>query len=257
MKKDNDCEVFHDQLDALQQGDLSEEGLEQLRRHAGTCSECAMSLRVHEHLAVSTLADLEAAVPHGLTESVWRGVKAELADRRGSPSGEGRGGGRATWLVPAMAAAILALAVATGVSFTELTRVQARERVLARTLAEQQTWLAELDERTSANANVLASGLAGRGWARALSRRERITLAELSELLRRLPARTTVLTAAQAETLMGVAPLWAASGLEGAIGEAEIGDGVRADELLEMLERLNVDPDMTLRTSRIIGLLRG
>jgi hypothetical protein len=156
-----------------------------------------------------------------------------------------------------MAAATVLLAVATGLLFKELTRVQARERVLARTVAEQQMWLTDLDDRTSTNANVLAAGLAGRGWTRALSRREQISVAELSELLQRLPARTTVLTTAQAEMLMEAVPLWTPSGWKGAIGEVETQDGIRAGELLELLERWDVDPDMTLRTSRLLGLLRG
>jgi len=252
-----DCDVFHDQLDALKAGSLSEDGLEQLRLHSDSCPECAVSLRVHAHLSASTLADLEAAVPNELAASVWHGVEAELAVRLPGRSSGRAGRRRITWLVPAMAAATLLLAVATGLSFTELTRVQARERVLAQTVADQQRWLAELDERTSANSTALASGLAARGWVRALSRREQMSVAELSELLRRLPARATVLTTSQAETLMSAIQLWTPPGWRSGIGEIEIRDGVRAGELVEILETLEVDPDMTLRTSRILGLFRG
>ena len=257
MKKGIDCDIFHDQLDALKAGSLSDEGLEQLRLHGDGCSECAVSLRIHGHLAASTSADLEASVPDGLAASIWPGVEVELAARRSEhPDRRSELRGR-IWLLPVMAAATVALAVASGLLYAELTRVQTRERVLAQMVAEQQGWLAELDERTSANTTALAAGLASRGWARALSRREQMSIAELSELLRRLPARATVLTTSQAETLMGAVPLWAPPGWRSAIGEIEVGDGVRAGELVEILETLNVDPDMTLRTSRILGLVRG
>jgi len=257
VNKGIDCDVFQDQLDALKAGSLSDEGMAQLRLHSDSCSECAMSLRVHEHLTASTSADLEMAVPDGFADSIWPGVEAELAVRRSQrPDRRWDLRGRA-WLLPVMAAAMLALAVASGLVFTELTRVKARERVLAQTVAEQQRWLAELEERTSANTNVLAAGLASRGWARALTRREEMSIAELGELLRRVPARATVLTTAQAETLMGVVSLWAPPGWKQAISEIEVGDGVRAGELVEILESLDVDREMTLRTSRILGLIRG
>jgi len=257
VKKGIDCNIFHDQLDALKAGSLSEEGLEQLRLHSDGCSECAVSLRVHEHLAASSSADLEASVPDELAASIWPGVEAELAARRSRHPDIRSELRRRTWLLPVMAAATVALAVASGLLFKELTRAQARERALAQTVAEQEAWLAELDERTSANTAALAVGLASRGWARALSRREQMSIAELSELLRRLPARATVLTTSEAETLMGAVPLWAPPGWRSAIGEIEAGDGIRAGELLEILETLDVDPDVTLRTSRILGLLRG
>jgi len=256
VKKGNDCDVFHDQLDALNEGSLSEEGVEQLRLHAESCSECGMSLRVNEHLA-PTLADLEVAVPDELAASVWPGVEAELAVRRSKNSGGRLVRRGRTWLAPSMAAATLLLGVATGLLFKELTRVQARERALAQTVAVQQRWLAELDQRTSSNASALAAGLAGPGWARALPRREQMTVAELNELLGRLPARTTVLSTAQAEILMGAILLWTPPGWESAISEIEIGDGVRAGELVEILETLDVDPSLTFRTSRLIDLFRG
>ncbi len=253
MKKGTDCDVFHDQLDALKAGSLSDEGLDQLRVHGGCCPDCAESLRVHEHLSAKTIVELEAAVPADLLASVWPRVEAELSGRR-----SGRVDGRRTnWLIPAMAAATVVLAIATGLLFTELTKVRERERVLARTVSEQQQWLAELDERTSVNTSVLAAGLAGRGWARALSRREQMSVADLSDLLQRLPARATILTASQAEELSSAIPVWAPPAFRSAIGEIDMRDGIRAGDLLRILESLELDPDVTLRTSRIIGLFRG
>ncbi len=256
MKKGIDCDVFHDQLDALKEGSLSEEGLEQLRLHADACSECAMSLKLHEHLA-SALTNLEAAVPDELVASVWPGVEAEVNVKRSEHPGDRSVRRGRSWLVPTLAAATLLLGVATGLLYKELTRVQARERVLAQTVTAQQSWLAELDQRTSANATALEAGLSGPGWARALPRREQMTIAELSDLLRRMPARATVLTTSQAETLLGAIPVWTPPGWRNAIGEIDIRDGVRAGELVEILDTLGVDPEMTLRTSRVLDLFRG
>ena len=84
-----------------------------------------------------------------------------------------------------------------------------------------------------------------------------MSVAELSDLLRRLPTRATVLTTSQAETLMSAIQLWTPPGWESAISEIEIRDGIRAGELVEILETLDVDPDMTLRTSRILDLFKG
>jgi RNA polymerase sigma factor (sigma-70 family) len=256
VKKGIDCDVFHDQLDALKEGSLSEEGLEQLRLHADACSECAMSLKLHEHLA-SALTNLEAAVPDELVASVWPGVEAEVNVKRSEHPGDRSVRRGRSWLVPTLAAATLLLGVATGLLYKELTRVQARERVLAQTVTAQQSWLAELDQRTSANATALEAGLSGPGWARALPRREQMTIAELSDLLRRMPARATVLTTSQAETLLGAIPVWTPPGWRNAIGEIDIRDGVRAGELVEILDTLGVDPEMTLRTSRVLDLFRG
>ena len=55
MSKDVDCQVFRDQLDALVQGALPEEGARQLRLHVADCPECAMQLKVQEHLVIGCI----------------------------------------------------------------------------------------------------------------------------------------------------------------------------------------------------------
>ena len=51
MNEKVDCRVFQDQLEALVNGDLGEEGAESLRGHALTCPDCSMLLKVHEHVS--------------------------------------------------------------------------------------------------------------------------------------------------------------------------------------------------------------
>ena len=78
MKKDVDCLVFEDQLDALVAGGLPVEGLEQLRLHAFSCPDCAMLLKVKEHLTRPSLEGLEAAVPVGPGQCILHGPVAGL-----------------------------------------------------------------------------------------------------------------------------------------------------------------------------------
>ena len=78
MKKEIDCQVFEDQLDALLDGSLPDEGIGQLQLHALSCPDCAMLLRVHEHLALPSLEELEAGVPEELLTSMWPRIEVEV-----------------------------------------------------------------------------------------------------------------------------------------------------------------------------------
>ena len=83
MKKDVDCQVFEDQLDALVRAELPAEGMRQLRVHAGMCADCAMALKVQEHLLGPSLEELEARVPEELLGTVWPGVRRDIDSRAG------------------------------------------------------------------------------------------------------------------------------------------------------------------------------
>jgi hypothetical protein len=258
VKKEIDCQVFDDQMEAFSRGNLSEEGMEQLRSHARACSDCAMQLRVHEHLSFLSLDELEAAVPDGLPASIWPRVRAELAARQPTGSRSWLGSRGLTWLVPTMAAATVLLAVATGLLFAELRRVEAREQLLAQQVVEQRRWLAELDVRASASAVARTAGLVGRNsWVRALSRQENVSIAELRGMLQSLPGNVTVFSASEVDALLSNVPSWTPANWRGALRELEGEDGISAREMLGMLETLDVDPSLTLPTSRLMGLLRG
>ena len=218
MKKDIDCQVFEDQIDAYSRGALSDEGLEQLRLHAETCPECAMQLRVQEHLAIPSLEEVEAAVPDEVLAAVWPGIQGELAKRRSSSAGRSRsrtglgwlrpGWFSPAWLRPTMAAATIVWAIATGFLFSELRRTEAREEVLVQRLAE-------LDVRSEAVERT--ADLAGRSpLIRALSRQGSMSVAELQDRLRSLPGNTVVLDASElADVLANTAsltpPVWRAA----------------------------------------------
>lgn len=258
MKKGIDCEVFQDQLDALGTGTLSGEGREQLRVHAESCPECATLLKMHEHTAASSLADLEAAVPAHMLDSMWPRVEAAIGERqvvsmRDSKRGRGPG-----WLVPAMAAATILLALGVGLLFTQLRQLQSREQVLAQQVVEQQRWLAELDVRMSSNAVVRTAALAGRTpWERALARRQNVSITEIGEMLQRVPASATVLSASQLEALIGGVPPRTRAAWSEALSDVDRDNGIQAGELLGLLRALPVGPERTMPTARILGLLKG
>jgi hypothetical protein len=243
VKKDIDCEVFQDQLDALGTGTLPDEGLSQLRAHAGACADCAMLLRMHEHLTAPPRADLEAAVPDEMVASMWPRIQRKLGGR------SSLGGGR-SWLVPAMAAAMVLLALGVGFMFVELQQLRGREQFLARQMVEQQ-------RPASSNAVVRTAALAVRtAWERALARRQSVSIAQLGDMLRRVPENSTVLSASQLEALTRGAPSWAEAAWSDALSRVDLDDGIQAGELRIVLGALPVNPDRSMPTARILGLLR-
>ncbi|UCC71092.1 MAG: zf-HC2 domain-containing protein [Gemmatimonadota bacterium] len=258
MTKNVDCEVFQDQLDALKAGALPEDGLAQLQAHAGSCPECATLLEVHEHLTSPALSDLEAAVPDELLASIWPRLQAEIATASSARLRESRGWQGWGWLVPAMAAATLLLFLGSGLLFQEVRQLRQREDALVAQLAEQERWLAELDFRTSSDPVARTAGLAGRAtWERALSRRRSVSVSELRNMLRSVPAAATVFDASELESLQRNIPFWMSSAARKAAAEIRPGDGVQAGELLRLLDTLDVDPGRRIPTARILALTRG
>ena len=255
MTRNPDCEVFQDQLDALQAGALPEEGKEQLRLHAESCEDCAMLLRLHEYLTLPPLDDLEAAVPDELVASVWPRVRAEIATGRSAQLRESRGWQGWGWLVPAMAAATLFLLIGSGLMYEELRELRRRETALMQQVAEQQRWLAELDLRTASDPVARTAGLAGRAtWERALARRESVSVGELARLLSGLPSATTIFDASELEALYRRVPFWMSAALRDAAAEVRTGDGLQAGELIRLLEALGVDSTRRISTARLLAL---
>lgn len=258
MGKKTDCDVFQDQLDALRDGALPGTVVEQLHRHAASCPNCAMILRLHEHLASPSPGDLEPVVPDELVASVWPRIQAEIATNEPAGIRELRGWRHWGWLVPALAAATLLLFVSSALLFREVRGLRQREIALAQQIAEQEQRLAELDVRTSSHAVVRTAGLAGRAvWARALQRRRSVSISELAEMLRALPASTTIFGALELEALNESARFWTASALSDALAEVGTDDGIQAGELLRLLEALDLDPERRIPTARILAIAWG
>ncbi len=186
--------------------------------------------------AVPSLEEVEAEVPDEVLAAVWPGIQGELARRRPT-----------FWLRPTLAAATIVWAVATGLLFSELRRVEAREQVLVQRLAE-------LDVRSAAVERT--AGLAGRSpLIRALSRQGSMSVAALRDRLRSLPGNTVVLDASQLEDVLASTassrpPVWRA-----ALVEYEGGEGIRVRDLLTILESSGVPSNMNIPTLRLIRVL--
>ncbi len=251
MKKNIDCEVFQDQLDSLKQGRLGEDGMAQLQLHAEACVECDAILRMHEHLALPSLEDLEVEVPDVYVASMWDSVQAEIAIQEARHITRPRGWGSSRWLAPSLAAASVLLLVATGFLLGELGELRGREELLVQRIAEHEQRLASLEVTTSS----VATGLVGRrAWERTLSRRESVSVAELISMLERLPPSTTIVDAARLESLLAGAPFWALAGRSTALDELRGADGVQVAELVRLLDALALDPELQIPVARLLAL---
>jgi hypothetical protein len=256
-KKRVDCQFFQDQLDALIRGRLPDEGVRHLHLHADSCPECAMQLKVQEHLLGPSLEELEDQVPEELLEGMWDGVSQGLPTRSPFFKGSSR------WLVPTLAAACVAFLFSTGFLAMERARLTRdtealtlQAEALAQQVTEQQRWMAASDLDTSTDPVVRTAALAGRTpFARVLSREETISIHGLRSLLERMPSDRTVLSRAQLDAV-----LRNRAGLsQPLLREALVGigtrDGVQAQELIRALESLDVSPGFTVPTADLMKIL--
>ncbi len=287
MKKDIDCQVFEDQLDALVEGSLPEEGIDQLRLHVLSCADCAMLVRVQEHLALPTLEELETTVPEDLLGSVWPRVEDVVKEGKegglGGVSAETRGhwvgpgkrenvraretpeqsGGktpwhrRSTWLIPFLAAASMALLFSTGFLVTQLRKSGMSEIRLARQVEELEAGLNELQGRIDGieRTGILASQSP---WARAfsldlspLTSQESIRVEWIQQTLQKLPPDTPLLTASQVGGILRSPLSRGFPGLREQLAEHSAADGLSAQELLLVIEGIQLDPDQLIPTSRL------
>jgi hypothetical protein len=290
VKKDVDCQVFEDQLDAFMDGALPEEGIGQLRLHAQSCEDCAMLIRVKEHLALPSLEELEAAVPETLLGSLWPRIEAEAKeDLRGvSPAfrstvsrvfSSGRSAATdmrpgvsaatfrdrpGTWLIPSLAAASMALLFSTGFLFSEVRRVEDEGSRLVEQVEDLQWEIRALDMRTEWVERT--AQLAGRRRSEArtldylLIGKESVTVAALVDLLEMYPADRVLFEAGQVEGLLGTSIRRpqelrdVLSILADAITALENPEEIRAGELAEWLAA-SLPAETVLPKSSLLELL--
>lgn len=257
MSHKADCDVFQEQLDALLGDRLPDAGLEQLRLHAASCADCALQLRVQEHLASPSLRDLEGQISDELAGSVLPRVLAEIAAHQASTQrapGKWYGWSR---LVPTLAAATLLLFVGSGLLYLQVRQLREQEAFLVRQVTEQGRRLAQLDVRTSMDPVARAASLAGRGlWERALSRRNSVTVSELERMLQSTPASTTIFSAAESEALTESLPRWMMALIREHLADIQANDGIQAGELLQVVRSLDIETDRRISTSRILAVSR-
>lgn len=255
MNASIDCQVFQDQLESFDAGELSAEGFAQLRTHAESCPDCATLLEMHDRLAPDWLARLEAAVPDDYVTSMWGRVQSEITARESKPRLAVRVRWPGGWLLPALAAASVALLISTGLLLGELSRARAREETIARQLAQHERRLADL-ELSESRTSMSLRGLGGRrAWERQLGARESVSVSEVRALLASLSPTTTVLKARSLDGL-GELPPWLAFGWREALDEIDGSDGVQAGEALRALEKLSLRPDERIPVERLLALTR-
>lgn len=281
MNKPLDCQVFADQLDALVRGELPEEGMRQLRIHAEGCPECGLQLKVQEHLVepeLGSLESLEARVPEEMVAGMWEAVREDLSSRRvaaeDGPAGEPAAAGREmpvartgrsrdhlpfrarrNWLVPALAAAAVALLLSTGFLSWQTVQLRTRATALAQQVEDQRHWMARL-EADGSDPVARTAALAGRSpWSRALARQEEITLGTLTDLLARAPGNRVILTRSQMDAILRSRVPLTPPVLRQALARIRGTDDVTADELLRALDGLGASPDTTLPTEQLVALL--
>lgn len=262
MKKDVDCQVFEDQLDALTSGALPEEGIGQLQLHALSCPDCAMLLRVKEHLGLPSLEELEAAVPGGLLATIWPAVEAEATAAGENRNREHRGYG---WVVPTLAAASVALLFTTGFLMADLRQTEAREDRMAEQILELERGLTELDVKTEWVERTAKLAGGRRNRARAveylLAGQESITVGDLLALLEQYPADRVLFESPQVENLLGasIRPPPELRDILTVLADAVSTEGetreVRAGDLVDWIARSGLPPDRVIPRSPLLDLL--
>jgi hypothetical protein len=247
-----DCRFFEDQLDALVRGELPDHGRVALRAHAGACAACASLLRVQEHVHGPRLAALEAQVPEAWVASMWDDVQGALASPRERRAMGMRRGVR--WAVPVLAAATVALLLASGLAFRALRRAEAREIVLSEQILDQQRRLAELEGPTVERAGAGAGLAASDAWVRSLRARREVTVAELRAALRALPADTRLISSSRAGVL-DAAPFVPGVWREAFARLDATRRDVTAEDLLDLLDELDLAAGTSVPTARLLDLL--
>lgn len=262
MTESVDCQVFSDQLERLVEGRLPDEAMRLLRIHADGCVACSTQLRVKRELSDPSIEGLEAQVPDPMVATMYERVQATLrtqaatAGRDPTPTAPAfveplgtRPAGRA-W-IPLLAAASLALLLSTGFLGIQLRRAQLRESRLA----------VQLEVQSARVAGLLTAGdrpsgpTGGASWLRLVPPQETITVAELMELLDRIPADRVIVSRARVGLLRSRPTSRAGRIMDSLLEEIPVEDGIRAGDLLRAIEEVRLRRDLTVPTADLVELL--
>ncbi|HSG29477.1 MAG TPA: hypothetical protein VLA34_13440 [Candidatus Krumholzibacterium sp.] len=247
-----DCERFQDILDATLPGLPRGDSLDILEKHARSCAECAMILRVHLDLARTSEEELAGAVPEGLAGGMWEKVTGAISRPGAGPD---RPRDQRRWFGPAVAglsAAVVLLVLVSVFLLAEISRMRTNERSLHARLSSQEEKLATLiRERSSASGALNASGNRETGWRLAAFFSGGITVAELSDAISGMDPASTLL--GPAEFSEAAAPGWTMKRTAGPIVTpgVDLSDGLQAGEALILLRRTGIDPGTRITREKI------
>ncbi|MEQ9569681.1 MAG: zf-HC2 domain-containing protein [Longimicrobiales bacterium] len=241
-----ECRVFEERLDALARGTLPPDLAVELRAHAAGCAACRGLAALGDHLAGPDLATLESRVPDAWIDGMWDSVQTALADEAPLRTS------RRSLRVPLLAAAVVALLVATGWSITAWSRAERRSTALASELADQRIRLAELEARLD-DAVAPGAATAAGGWLRSLDGADELTLDGLRAALADLPPGTPLLSAAKARAL--ASSRWMPGPWRASLEHLPVDEPVTAADLLNALDELDLPGGMPVPADRLLDLL--
>jgi len=207
--------------------------------------------RMQQLLDIPPADELEAAVPDPHVTGMWRAV------RKGRPARRG-GGERRRWLVPALAAASVALAVVAAGLAAERGKILERQAELEGRLADRERRLAALESAARPEGPPAIVLLGAPDWARELSRRETVSLGRIRELLAAVSPETTLLGTSELEAIAAARPLSfpGAAAWPDVAGTVDLADGLQAGELLDALASLDLGDATSISTARLMEIWR-
>ncbi|MBU8920241.1 MAG: zf-HC2 domain-containing protein [Bacteroidales bacterium] len=256
MKDETGCREFQELLDRVALGAISREDEIQLNKHAGECPDCAMLLEMHRHLISPSGPELEAAVPDGMVDTMWRRVMADISQQS---AGRNAAGSR-LWpvmklLVPALSVVVVILTFASGFMFSELRQLRSREQELIHEVGHRDELIshmsAEQDDFPRGRGIFSAGNMMIR---RGLPQQEIFTAEELLTLLNKLPPDVTIMGPDEARSLLSHRVLSQNVGSADLPAYIDLWDGLQAEELIRLVGWLGLDPGETISRDRVLAL---
>lgn len=256
MKDETGCRQFQELLDRVALGAISREDEIQLNKHAGDCPDCAMLLAMHRHLTSPSGPELEAAVPNGMVDTMWRRVMADISQRS---AGRNAAGSR-LWpvmklLVPALSVVVVVLAFVSGFMFSELRQLRSREQELIHEVGHRDELIAHLSagqETISRERGIFRAG--NMMIRRGLPQQEIFTAEELLTLLNELPPDVTIMGPDDARSLLSRSVMPRSLGSTDLPDFIDLRDGLQAEEVIRLVEWLGLDPGETISRDRVLAL---
>ena len=256
MKDETGCREFQKLLDRVVGGTISREDEIQLKQHAGECPDCAMLLEMHRYVISPSGLELEAAVPDGMVDTMWRRVMADISQRS---AGRSAAGSR-LWpvmklLVPALSVVVVILAFVSGFMFSELRQLRTREQELMHEVGHRDDLIAYLSAEQEGFPSERGLFRAGSMMIRrGLPQQEIFTAEELLTLLNKLPPDVTIMGPDDARLLLSRRILPRGVGSGDLPDYIDLRDGLQAEEVIRLVEWLGLDPDETISRDRVLAL---
>jgi hypothetical protein len=250
MREDVSCREFQALLDVLSAGGAQQDDRTGMHRHAGRCRDCEVLWHVHDHLRADQPDELEARVPDELVDGMWTRVFAALRNRATASARPSRVRAKRGWLPAALAAAVIALLLVSGLLFDELRRARQREQALELAV-QRRSPVAEIPARGDGGSRG-ARRMAGWALGLALRAKPEFTAAELQAWLAEMPPARVLVDAGRVRSVLRrYLHLRALTGPVTRAG-VRLEDGLTAGELNRLVATFGLDPQTRIPRSRVM-----